>query len=127
MEIRVYYEDTDCGGVVYYANYLKYFERARTEFIRERGGSLTEYMSEGITFTVVRAEVDYKYPARHNDVLDIRTKVSETKGASFTMDYTVLRKEDGKLVASGITRMGCVNKEGRPIRIPQSMLRILRD
>lgn len=125
MEVRVYYEDTDCGGVVYYANYLKYFERARTEFIRERGQSLIDYMKEGITFTVVRVEVDYKFSARYNDVLDITTKVSDVRRASFTMDYTVLRKEDGKLLASGMTRLGCVNKEGKPAKIPDSMLVIL--
>jgi len=125
MEIRVYYEDTDCGGVVYYANYLKYFERARTEFIREKGESLIDYMNKGITFIVVRAEIEYKFPARYNDILDITTKVSEVRGATFTLDYNVLRKEDRKLVASGMTKLGCIDKEGKPIRIPDSMLRIL--
>ena len=125
MEIRVYYEDTDCGGVVYYANYLKYFERARTEFLRDRGQFLTDYMKKGIEFIVVRAEVDYKSPARYNDVLDITTTVSEIARASFIMGYTVLRKEDGKLLASGMTRLACINKNGKPVRIPDSMLKIL--
>lgn len=125
MEIRVYYEDTDCGGVVYYANYLKYFERARTEFLRDRGQFLTDYMEKGIEFIVVRAEVDYRSPARYNDVLDITTTVSEIARASFIMEYTVLRKEDGKLLASGMTRLACINKNGKPVRIPDSMLKIL--
>ena len=125
MEIRVYYEDTDCGGVVYYANYLKYFERARTEFLRDRGQALTDYMKKGIEFIVVRAEVDYRFPARYNDVLDITTTVSETARASFIMEYTVLRKEDGKLLASGMTRLACINKNGKPVRIPDNMLKIL--
>ncbi|MBI4620534.1 MAG: YbgC/FadM family acyl-CoA thioesterase [Desulfobacterales bacterium] len=125
MEIRVYYEDTDCGGVVYYANYLKYFERARTEFLRDRGQFLTDYMEKGIEFIVVRAEVDYRSPARYNDVLDITTTVSEIARASFIMEYTVLRKEDGRLLASGMTRLACINKNGKPVRIPDSMLKIL--
>lgn len=125
MEIRVYYEDTDCGGVVYYANYLKYFERARTEFLRDRGQFLTDYMEKGIEFIVVRAEVDYRSPARYNDVLDITTTVSEIARASFIMEYTVLRKEDGKLLASGMTRLACINKNGKPVRIPDSMLKTL--
>ncbi|MFA4911427.1 MAG: YbgC/FadM family acyl-CoA thioesterase [Desulfobacteria bacterium] len=125
MEIRVYYEDTDCGGVVYYANYLKYFERARTEFLRDRGQFLTDYMEKGIEFIVVRAEVDYRSPARYNDVLDITTTVSEIARASFIMEYTVLRKEDEKLLASGMTRLACINKNGKPVRIPDSMLKTL--
>ncbi|MEW6616553.1 MAG: YbgC/FadM family acyl-CoA thioesterase [Thermodesulfobacteriota bacterium] len=125
MEIRVYYEDTDCGGVVYYANYLKYFERARTEFLRDRGQPLKDYMEKGIGFIVVRAEVDYRFPARYNDVLDITTAVSNITRASFVMEYTVLRKEDEKLLASGMTRLACINKKGKPIRIPDSLLRIL--
>lgn len=125
MEIRVYYEDTDCGGVVYYANYLKYFERARTEFLRDRGQPLTDYMKKGIEFIVVRAEVDYRFPARYNDVLDITTTVSEIARASFIMEYTVLRKEDGKLLASGMTRLACINKNGKPVRIPDGLLRVL--
>ncbi|MDY7033418.1 MAG: YbgC/FadM family acyl-CoA thioesterase [Thermodesulfobacteriota bacterium] len=125
MEIRIYYEDTDCGGVVYYANYLKYFERARTEFIRERGLSLMDYMSEGTSFIVVRAEVDYKSPGRYNDVITITTSVSEVSGASFTMEYTVLRKEDGKLLASGMTRLASINKEGKPTRLPKNLMETL--
>ena len=109
----------------YYANYLKYFERARTEFLRDRGQALTDYMKKGIEFIVVRAEVDYRFPARYNDVLDITTTVSEIARASFIMEYTVLRKEDGKLLASGMTRLACINKNGKPVRIPDNMLKIL--
>ncbi|HSV90356.1 MAG TPA: hotdog domain-containing protein, partial [Nitrospiraceae bacterium] len=64
MDIRIYYEDTDCGGMVYYGNYLKYFERARTQYLEERGLSVAELMKEGTMFVVVHAEVDYRSPAR---------------------------------------------------------------
>ena len=127
MEIRVYYEDTDCGGVVYYANYLKYFERARTEFIREGGRSLVDYMRDGTSFVVVRAEVDYKFPARYNDVIIIKTTVSEVGKASFTMEYTVLRKDDDRLIASGMTRLASINSQGRPTRLPESLVEMLSD
>jgi acyl-CoA thioester hydrolase len=77
MEIKIYYEDTDCGGVVYYANYLKYFERARTHYLEERGLSVAGLMKEGTVFVVVHAEVDYRSPARYGDWLVIETVVSE--------------------------------------------------
>ena len=69
MEIRIYYEDTDCGGVVYYANYLKYFERARTQYLEERGLSVAELRDGGTQFMVVHAELDYRSPARYGDTL----------------------------------------------------------
>ncbi|WP_455244354.1 YbgC/FadM family acyl-CoA thioesterase, partial [Petrachloros mirabilis] len=65
MDVKIYYEDTDCGGVVYYANYLKYFERARTHYLEERGLSVARLLEEGRAFVVVRAELDYRTPARY--------------------------------------------------------------
>ncbi|MFH2013195.1 MAG: YbgC/FadM family acyl-CoA thioesterase [Pseudomonadota bacterium] len=125
MEIRVYYEDTDCGGVVYYANYLKYFERARTEFVRKRGKPFSDYIEKGIGFVVVRAEVDYRFPAKYDDVLDITTTVSNITGASFVMEYSVHRKVDQRLVVSGMTKLACINKDGKPIRIPDNLVNTL--
>ncbi|MDH4251480.1 MAG: YbgC/FadM family acyl-CoA thioesterase, partial [Nitrospira sp.] len=69
MDIRVYYEDTDCGGVVYYANYLKYFERARTHYLEDRGLSVAGLMAEGTVFVVVHTEVHYRLPARYGETL----------------------------------------------------------
>ena len=69
MEIRIYYEDTDCGGVVYYANYLKYFERARTHYLEARGVSVAEMLKGGIQFMVVRADIEYRSPGRYGDRL----------------------------------------------------------
>ena len=81
MEVRIYYEDTDCGGVVYYANYLKYFERARTHYLEEHGLSVTGLLKEGTQFLVVHAELDYRTPARYGETLTIDT-TSLTGGAS---------------------------------------------
>ena len=76
MEIRIYYEDTDCGGVVYYGNYLKYFERARTEYLESRGQSVAALMDQGTVFVVVHAEVDYRSPGRYGETLVVETSVS---------------------------------------------------
>ena len=85
MDIRIYYEDTDCGGVVYYANYLKYFERARTDFLEQRGLSVAGILKQGTQFMVVRAEVNYRSPARYGETLIIEKRVSEPSLPRFPM------------------------------------------
>ena len=82
MEVRVYYEDTDCGGVVYYANYLRYIERARTEYLREREVDLVTLMEGGIIFVVRSVQVGYKSSARYNDLLSIDTELTPGQGLS---------------------------------------------
>lgn len=73
MEVRVYYEDTDCGGVVYYANYLKYFERARTHYFDNHGLSVAALIQEGTEFRVIRAELSYRSAATYGDILEVET------------------------------------------------------
>lgn len=121
MEIRIYYEDTDCGGVVYYANYLKYFERARTEFIRNLGIDLAGLMETGYLFTVSRVEVDYKSPAYYGSVLLITTELSELTHASFSFSHSITIKENSKIVVNGKAKLVCVGKDGRPTRLPESL------
>ena len=121
MEIRIYYEDTDCGGVVYYANYLRYFERARTEFIRDKGIDLAELMEMGYIFTVSHAEVEYKAPAYYGDVLEITAGLTNITKASFTFFHEIYRKKDNRLIVKGTAKLVCVNKKGRPVRLPESM------
>ncbi|MGI6119745.1 MAG: YbgC/FadM family acyl-CoA thioesterase, partial [Desulfosporosinus sp.] len=77
MEIRVYYEDTDAGGVVYYSNYLKFFERAKTEFFRDRGLSIAELARSGLVFPVVHLEINYRSSALHDDLVRVETAVQE--------------------------------------------------
>ena len=98
MDIRIYYEDTDCGGVVYYANYLKYFERARTQDLEERGLSVARLMKEGTVFVVVHADVDYRSPARYDDRLSIETVVSDMTAASFTFSHVIRERESQRVV-----------------------------
>src|SRR5512138_3748159 len=101
MEFRIYYEDTDAGGVVYHANYLGYFERARTEFFRERGVSVRDLHDQGSIFPVIRLEIDYKAPARLDDLVRIETEVLEVGRISFTLGQRAVRAADGVLLASG--------------------------
>ena len=128
MEIRIYYEDTDCGGVVYYANYLRYFERARTEYLESRGIFVKECLPagqagipQGFFFVVAHQDVDYKAPAFYADILDIKTKISKLSSASLVFDYSVRNKKTSQLIAVASTVLVCVNKALQPIKIPQEV------
>lgn len=118
MDIRIYYEDTDSGGVVYYANYLRYFERSRTEYLENKGISVRECISKGFFFVVRHQDIDYKAPAFYADILKIETKISRVSSASVTFDYIVSNKSTGQLIASASTILVCVNKDIQPIKIP---------
>jgi acyl-CoA thioester hydrolase len=121
MEIRVYYEDTDCGNVVYYANYLKYMERSRTEFLRKRGVDLAAYHEKGFLFTVAEAHVRYKAPAKYNDLLSAESFVKETGASSIIMATEIKRAGDGTLLTEGEVRLVCVKLDGRPTRMPEEI------
>ena len=118
MEFRIYYEDTDAGGVVYHARYLGFFERGRTEFFRDRGLSVQQLHKEGRLFPVVRMEIDFRYPARLDELVRVETKLAEAGKTSFTMIQQLLRAEDGKLLAEGVVTLVCVDKEMKPKRLP---------
>jgi len=105
MEIQIYYEDTDCGGVVYYGNYLKYFERARTQYLEERGLSVARLMKEGTVFVVVHAEVDYRSPARYGDRLIIETVVSGMTAASFNFSHVIRERESQRERGLSVARL----------------------
>ena len=111
MEIRIYYEDTDCGGVVYYANYLKYFERARTHYLEERGLSVAGLRDQGTQFVVVHAEVDYRSPGRYGDTLIIDTTLAEASQASFTFAHVVRERTSGRLVVEGAAKLVAVDEQ----------------
>ncbi len=115
IKVRVYYEDTDCGGVVYYANYLRYFERARTEYLRERGVDLVALMENGILFVVKKVRIDYLSSAKHNDLLTIETEVKAGR-ASLGFSHTI--KRDDLVIVNGVCSLACVGRNGRPIRLP---------
>ena len=121
MDIRIYYEDTDSGGVVYYANYLRYFERARTEYLEKRGIVVKECISQGFFFVVAHQDIDYKAPAFYADILAVDTKISKLSSASMVFEYVVTNKKSGQLIAKAGTVLVCVNKDIQPIKIPQEV------
>jgi acyl-CoA thioester hydrolase len=127
MEFRIYYEDTDAGGVVYHANYLNYFERGRTEFFRERGVSVRELHDQGCIFPVVRLEVDFRSPAVHDDLLRVETEVLTVGKSSFALGQQVVRVVDGKLLASGTVTLACIGPNMRAKRLPEEILRVLEE
>jgi len=126
MDIRIYYEDTDCGGVVYYANYLKYFERARTQYLEERGLSVARLMKEGTVFVVVHAEVDYRSPAHYDDRLSIETVVSDMTAASFTFSHVIRERESQRVVVEGSARLAATDGNGKVKRLDKALVTVLR-
>lgn len=122
LEIKIYYEDTDAGGVVYYANYLHYFERARTEYLGKCGIDIKGLIEKGILFVVARVEIEYKYPAGLYDIIQVQTTVMEISKASFWIAYSITRKADGKLLVTGKTQMACVDNNLKLQRIPQEII-----
>jgi len=121
MEVRIYYEDTDAGGVVYHANYICYMERARTEFLRERGLSVREMHDLGIIFPVVAIEANYRAPARLDDLLEVETRIVALRNSSFVAAQQVKRKEDGKLLVEARVTLACVGPEMRARRLPSEI------
>lgn len=124
IEKKIYFHDTDCGGVVYYANYLKYLEEARTEYLSGKGIGLKDLMAKGIYFVVSHVEVDYKSPARYQDVIRIFTDI-EKVGFSTLHFFQKVFKEDNLLVEARITLV-CINRDFKPVKIPDGLDSILK-
>lgn len=118
MLLRVYYEDTDAAGVVYHSNYLAYCERARTEYLRGHGWSVADLAADGAVFPVVRMEIDFKAPARHDDLLRVTTTPVRVGGSSFELHQQVLRESDGKLLVDLQVTLACVTPQLKACRIP---------
>ena len=124
FSVRVYYEDTDLAGIVYYANYLKFIERARTEWVRELGIDQGALKAEtGIVFAVRRVAADYLAPARFDDVLTVQTRLLNATGARLVLDQKVARGEDA-LFQSEVTLVA-LSDTGAPQRLPADIRRRL--
>ena len=123
--VRVYFEDTDAGGIVYYANYLKYIERARTELLRDLGIESSQLMRDyGIAFAVKRCSVEYHKPAVLDDDLVVETKIVRVGGASLDLRQRVWRDDD--LLVSGEIRLGCLElAKGKPKAMPDEIRQTL--
>lgn len=127
LRVRVYWEDTDGGGVVYYANYLKFMERARSEWLRGLGVDQAGlWRGERIQFAVVEARVRYRQPARYDDLLDVSAQVESFRGASVAFQQEV-RREGGELLASAFIRAACLDSDTlRPRALPEALLKELQ-
>lgn len=126
MDIRIYYEDTDAAGIVYHSNYLKYFERARTEYFREKGYSVAKLAALGIIFPIIHVEIDFLAPGIHDDELTIKTRPMEVSGSSFTMCHQAVRKIDRMCLAKAEVKMACVNPQLKARRIPVEIRTLLQ-
>jgi acyl-CoA thioester hydrolase len=118
MDVKIYYEDTDCGGVVYYANYLRYMERARTEYLASHGLSVKKLMDEGTIFMVLRVEVDYKSPARYSDTIEIETWVKDVTRATMIFEHVMREKTSRRVFVECRAKVVYVDPGGRPKRLP---------
>ncbi|MDP1611096.1 MAG: tol-pal system-associated acyl-CoA thioesterase [Sulfuritalea sp.] len=118
--VRVYYEDTDAAGIVYYANYLRFIERGRTEFLRALGHDQNALMQDGIAFAVRAIEAEYLKPARLDDLLTVETGIAALGRAQITFAQRVLRGHE--LLLDAKIRVACIDPAaGRPIRMPRAI------
>ena len=120
--VRVYYEDTDAGGIVYYANYLKFFERARTECLRENGINQEFFLQQKLGFVVRKVEMDNFASARLDDLLEVSSNIITLKRASLTFQQQIQNQAD-KLLCTAKVRIVCVDfNKNKPCAIPESIL-----
>jgi acyl-CoA thioester hydrolase len=123
LPIRVYYEDTDMAGIVYYANYLRYIERARSDWVRGLGIDQNAMKAQGLVFAVRRVEADYLMPARLDDALVVETEVVQVTGARLVMDQVVRRGKDRLFHA--IVTVVVITDSGHPARMPANIRQML--
>lgn len=121
MDVRIYYQDTDCGNVVYYGNYLRYFEQGRTHWLEEQGLSVKTFMDAGTLFAVVHVELSYRSPARYGETLTVATTLTAMRAASFTFAHEVREKTSGRLVVDGSARLATVDTQGKLIKLPKEL------
>ncbi|HYM31019.1 MAG TPA: tol-pal system-associated acyl-CoA thioesterase [Candidatus Cybelea sp.] len=124
LPLRVYWEDTDASGIVYYANYLRFIERGRSDLLRLAGFSQQRLMDDhGLALTVRTCRIDYLRPARLDDEIEVHSRLTELKGASVTALQSVLRA--GTELARAEVRIACIDRAGRPRRLPEQVRRAL--
>lgn len=119
MQVRVYYEDTDAGGVVYYANYLRFLERGRTEYLEKRGVLVADCVKRGFFFVIASVNIKYRMPAGYGDVLAVKSEAAKIKASSIIFSQTVLKGDC--VVCEADVVMVCVNAGFRPVAIPEDI------
>jgi len=119
-KVKIYYHQTDCGGVVYYARYLEFLEEARTEYFATLGISVKEMMDQGRLFVVARQEIDYRVPAVYGDTLEITSRITKVSGVRLTFTYEI-KKSTGEIVATAKSILASIDDSGKPSRIPEDI------
>lgn len=127
LKLRIYYEDTDCGNVVYYANYLKYCERARTEFLESKGISMKQLIDDNIFFVVAEASLKYLSPGRYGDILAVETIVDRVGPASISFKHEIRRDATGERLVQVMVKLGCVNQAMKPLRLRQDIMHAVEE
>ncbi|QBF32978.1 tol-pal system-associated acyl-CoA thioesterase [Thalassococcus sp. S3] len=117
--VRVYYEDTDMGGIVYHANYLRYIERARSDWVRQLGIDQNQMRDDGVVFVVRKIDAEYIATAKFEDLLEVETVASSITGARLVMDQVVWRGED--VIFRAVVTAVCMNDKGVPVRLPAAI------
>ena len=125
MEKRIFFHDTDAGGVVYYGNYLKYLEEARTEFLEERKMSVASFYECGLMYAVSQCSINYRSPARYGETLICKAVLKELTNVKLTFNQTIHEKKTRRLVAEAEVTLVCLNKDFKPTPIPEDLKRQL--
>jgi acyl-CoA thioester hydrolase len=127
LDIKIYYEDTDCGGVVYYGKYLGFLERARTEFMESRGMKLLDLMKEGIYFVVAHVDISYRASAHYGDVITVCSDISGITAVTITFHHTIFRKTDpGTVLVEASVKLASVGQNMKPLRLKKEITGILK-
>ena len=121
MEKRIYYHDTDAGGVVYYSNYLKYLEEARTEFLENKGLSVKMFTDRGLIYAVRKCTISYRSPAKYGDTIICEAGLKKITAAQLIFHQTIYEKGTGKLIAEAEIFLACLNREFKPTPIPEDL------
>jgi len=126
LPVRIYYEDTDFSGVVYHANYLKYFERGRTEYMRQLGVHHHQLavLDEPLAFAVAEITVKYKAPARIDELITVQSRLISARGASFVIDQVIARGES--TLSTARLHVVCIDGQGRPRRLAKHLMDVLK-
>jgi acyl-CoA thioester hydrolase len=126
VKAKVYYGDTDAGGVVYHANYLRWLEMARCELMESMGTSVAQYAEQGVIFAVVHVDIDYRVPAVLGEVVEIETVVQRVRRVRFTVGQRVVRCADGQELATATVVLACVDPHGKLTALPDELASALR-
>jgi acyl-CoA thioester hydrolase len=125
-QLRVFYEDTDAGGIVYYANYLKFFERARTEWLRELGVVQSNFIEQNFAFVVRHVEMDNIASAKLDDLLKVQSQIVQLKRASLIFEQKIINQHE-QLIATAAIKVAAINlKQAKACAIPQTILGVLK-